>query len=85
MADKHEGRRIGTPTLKIMKCPKCGAEIEMFSTDPKAVCECGHVVYNDMNTCIMYCEHAEECFGTELYNKMVRYRDTDGVPPEGGE
>ncbi|MBQ3736787.1 MAG: hypothetical protein II855_07660 [Candidatus Methanomethylophilaceae archaeon] len=74
---------FGTPTLKIMKCPECGNEIEIFSTDVTAVCEnCGHKVYNDINICVLYCAHAEECVGTELYNKLVRYRDTGGVPPQ---
>ena len=87
MAYNCSGRsNFGTPTLRVMKCPDCGEEIEIFSTDVKAECPgCGHVMYNDINICIRYCAHAEECVGTELYNKLVRYRDTDGVPPEGGE
>ena len=87
MAYNCSGRsNFGTPTLRVMKCPDCGEEIEIFSTDVKAECPgCGHVMYNDINLCIQYCAHAEECVGTELYNKLVRYRDTDGAPPEGGE
>ena len=74
---------FGTPTLRIMKCPECGNDIEIFSTDVKVSCDkCGHTVYNDINLCVTYCAHAEECVGTELYNKLVRYRDTDGVPPK---
>ena len=77
---------FGTPTLRVMKCPECGSEIELFSTDVKATCDkCGFVVYNDINICVTYCAHAEECVGTELYNKLVRYRDTDGVPPKEGD
>jgi len=87
MAHECAGRsNFGTPTLKIHKCPECGGEIELFSTDVKASCpQCGHVIYNDINICVLYCKHAEECVGTELYNKLVRYRDTDGVPPAEGE
>ena len=74
---------FGTPTLRIMKCPECGSEIELFSTDVKVTCDkCGFTAYNDINICVTYCAHAEECVGTELYNKLVRYRDTDGVPPK---
>ncbi len=84
MAYECAGRsNFGTPTLRILKCPECGGEIELFSTDVKAVCErCGHEVFNDINICVLYCKHAEECVGTPLYNKLVRYRDTGGVPPE---
>jgi len=69
---------LGTPTLKIIKCPECGGEIEMFSTDVKVKCDnCGFVAFNDINLCVQWCEHAEECVGTELYNKLVRYRDVE--------
>ena len=69
---------LGTPTLKIIKCPKCGADIELFSTDVKAACyKCGFVAFNDINLCVQWCEHAEECVGTELYNKLVRYREKE--------
>ena len=74
---------FGTPTLRIMKCPECGSEIEMFSTDVKVKCDnCGFTAFNDINICVLHCAHAEECVGTELYNKLVRYRDTGGVPPK---
>ena len=69
---------LGTPTLKIIKCPKCGGEIEMFSTDVKVKCDnCGFVAFNDINLCVQWCEHAEECVGTEMYNKLVRFRDVE--------
>ena len=63
----------GTPTLSIVECPDCGAEVEMFSTDPMATCEtCGRTVFNESNTCIRYCPRAEECWGTELYEEFKR-------------
>ena len=63
----------GTPTLSIVKCPDCGAEVEMFSTDPMATCEtCGRTVFNESNTCIRYCPRAEECWGTERYEEFKR-------------
>ena len=34
MAYECAGRsNFGTPTLRIMKCPECGNEMEMFSTE----------------------------------------------------
>ena len=71
-------RALGTPTLKIIKCPQCGGEIEMFSTDVKVKCDsCGFVAFNDINLCVQWCEHAEECVGTEMYNRLVRFRDIE--------
>ena len=73
------GRSVfGTPTLRIMKCPECGGEIEMFSTDVKVKCDkCGFVAFNDINICVQWCAHAEECVGTEMYNKLVRDRQKE--------
>ena len=69
---------LGTPTLKVVKCPECGGDIELFSTDVKVACDnCGFVAYNDINICVQWCAHAEECVGTEMYNKLVRYRDAE--------
>ena len=34
-----------TPTLQILDCPKCGEELEMFSSDEKVTCpKCGFIV-----------------------------------------
>ena len=69
---------LGTPTLKIVKCPNCGEDIELFSTDVEAKCyKCGFEAFNDINLCVQWCEHAEECVGTEMYNKLVRFREQE--------
>ena len=47
----------------------------MFSTDVKVACyKCGFEAFNDINLCVHWCKHAEECVGTEMYNKLVRDR-----------
>ena len=62
---------LRTPTLKIKKCPKCGAEVEIYSTDMKAKCDkCGTTVFDDLQSCIEWCQYAEKCLGEELYNKL---------------
>ena len=54
----------GTPTLEIKKCPICGENVELFSTDQECVCpQCGFVVYNDLVSCIRWCRYAEKCLG----------------------
>jgi ribosomal protein S27AE len=64
--------RIRTPTLEIRKCPQCGEEVELFSSDPKASCgRCGFVIYNDIQSCIQWCKYARECVGEETYRKLT--------------
>jgi NADH pyrophosphatase NudC (nudix superfamily) len=64
---------VRTPTLKIKKCPKCGTEVELASTDMKVDCpSCGQPIFNSINSCIDYCKYAEECLGTEIYQKYKK-------------
>jgi len=72
MFDRCPGAaNLRTPTLKIKKCPKCGAEVEVFSNDLKVECDsCGFVIYNDLELCINWCKFAKECVGEELYKKL---------------
>jgi len=61
----------GTPTLKIKKCPGCGNEVELFSTDLQQECgKCGFIVYNNIQSCILWCSKARECVGDEMYEKL---------------
>ncbi len=63
---------LRTPTLKIRNCPECGAEIEIFSTERTVVCgACGFVIHNTIESCIRSCPHAKDCFGEELYLKLM--------------
>jgi len=62
---------LRTPTIKIKKCPECGNDVEVFSTDIKVKCDkCGFTVYNDLRTCVQWCKYAEKCVGKELYEKL---------------
>lgn len=62
----------GTPTLEIKKCPQCGAEIEIFSSDTQAVCpNCGKVIYNDIQSCFRWCVYAKQCLGEERYDALM--------------
>jgi len=81
MVHGNAGKRShGTPTLSIVKCPGCGGEVEMFSTDPMATCEaCGKTVFNEANSCIRYCIHAEECWGKELCDEFRRCVEKEEV------
>jgi DNA-directed RNA polymerase subunit RPC12/RpoP len=66
----------GTPTLAIKKCPECGSEVEIFSSDVKVKCrKCGFVVFNDVQSCIEWCKYAEKCLGTPLYKQLKQAAD----------
>ena len=75
--------RLKVPTITEKICPRCGAVIELFSTDVSVPCDkCGFVAYNDLQSCIQWCEHAEECIGTEMYNKLVKNREGKKYDPQ---
>ena len=74
MIDKCPGAKdILMPTLNIKACPECGEEVELVSTDLKADCpRCGFTIYNDVMSCIEWCEYAKECVGGEMYNRLKK-------------
>ena len=62
-----------TPTLEEVTCPQCGEIVELFSTDPSAICEnCGFTIYNNSLSCVQWCEHARECVGDEAYEHLIQ-------------
>ena len=74
MLDKCPGvSTILQPTIKLKNCPQCGEQVELVSTDLKATCpQCGFVIYNDVTSCVQWCEYAKECVGEEMYNKLKK-------------
>ncbi len=74
MLDRCPGSaNIRTPTLTIKKCPECGEEVEVFSSDTKVVCSgCGFTIYNDISGCVRWCRHAKDCLGQEVYDKLSK-------------
>ncbi len=62
----------GAPNLKIKICPECGSEIELFSNEVSSNCEkCNFTAWNNIQSCIAWCEKAKECVGEEMYNRMM--------------
>ena len=65
---------IRMPRLEIRDCPKCGDEIEIFSNEATAKCsKCGFVIYNDLLSCVQWCEYAKECVGEEAYERAMQH------------
>ncbi len=55
------------------KCPRCGQEVELISTDTEVTCEhCGFTIYNDTLSCIQWCRYARQCVGEEMYEAMKK-------------
>lgn len=54
---------ISRPELLLVKCPKCGGEVEIFSDEEKVVCDnCGVAVFREKSpSCFDWCKYAEEC------------------------
>ena len=61
------------PTIKIKKCPECGEEVEIVSSDMQTKCDnCGFTIYNDLISCVQWCAYAEECLGEEICNRLKK-------------
>jgi len=61
------------PRMEIKDCPKCGEEIEIFSNEASAKCpKCKFVIYNDLLSCVEWCEYAKECVGEETYDRLMK-------------
>lgn len=56
----------------IYKCPKCGAEVEIFSDELKVKCrQCGEMVYREKTpSCVEWCAYARQCLGEERWKRM---------------
>ena len=76
----------GKPQIQIYekKCPRCGAEIEIFSIDVKADCpNCGFTVYNDTLSCVQWCKYARECVGEKMYEQLMKIAENRKALAEG--
>ena len=74
MVDQCPGAsNIRMPRLELKPCPRCGEEIEVFSNEASARCvKCGFVVYNDLLSCVEWCEYARECVGDRAYERIMQ-------------
>jgi len=74
MFDKCPGAaHIRTPTIITKKCPECGSEVEIFSNEMLTKCSgCAFTVYNDLESCVQWCQYAVECVGEEQYRRLKK-------------
>ncbi len=67
MVSRCPGQDSRNLRVELYKCPKCGAEVEIFSDESRIKCrKCGTYVYREkMPSCIEWCAKARECLGEE--------------------
>ncbi len=77
MINRCPGQDNMNSRLELYKCPNCGAEVEMFSSELKVKCyQCGHLVYKEkLPSCIDWCAAARQCLGEERWRQLKE----DGV------
>lgn len=58
--------------VELHNCPKCGAEVEIFSFEVRVKCyQCGEMVYKEnIPTCIEWCAAARQCLGEEKWRQF---------------
>ena len=69
------GRRSRELDSCLVKCPECGAVVEIFTDEQKVRCRCGHLILREaVPSCIMWCAAAERCLGQVIDLREVRKR-----------
>jgi len=70
----QKGLRMG-----IYKCPRCGAEVQIFSDETGVKChECGKIIdRSKVPSCIEWCVLAQQCLGEGKYK-------VNSYPKKGG-
>jgi hypothetical protein len=69
--------RIKTPELEILKCPRCGEGVEIFSDEILTPCPaCGTPVSSERQFCVDWCPQARQCLGVawESYSETRERR-----------
>jgi len=63
--------------VKLVACPNCGYEVEIFSDELRVTCPaCGEPIYQEqIPSCIDWCPGARECVGPERWAELQRERE----------
>lgn len=78
------GRQDRNLDSQVVRCPECGAPVEIFSDEQKARCRCGNVILREaLPSCISWCPAAERCLGQIIDIREVRKR-IEAMRREGG-
>lgn len=69
--------------VRVVNCPECKADVEIFSDELRVRCQkCGSQVYIDrLPSCIEWCASAKKCLGDPRWQSIQiepTERETDG-------
>jgi len=72
MAANCPGQDFRKLRVELHRCPKCRAEVEIFSDETRVRCQkCGEAVYRErMPSCIEWCASARQCLGEERWQRL---------------
>ena len=90
MYSKCPGQDNSKLRVELYKCPKCGAEVEIFSDEARIKCQkCGTMVFREKTpSCIEWCSSARQCLGEERWQQLMS-KDENAInqqkPDEGGK
>ncbi|MBG7617055.1 MAG: phosphohydrolase [Chloroflexi bacterium] len=63
----------------LLKCPKCNAEVEMFTDEMKIKCpKCGEKIYRDKTpSCVEWCSSARKCLGEKRWRELTNQKEEE--------
>jgi predicted amidophosphoribosyltransferase len=67
-------KEIRNPYPDELVCSFCCHKNEIWSDEPDMICKgCGKTITRDiMPSCVLWCQAAKECVGTEKYETIVK-------------
>jgi len=74
-------RSLKEPKPEYVRCPNCDFEVEMWTDEVMVRCpSCQEWVTRERGqSCIDWCPKAEECIGTERYQRLKRLRQENAT------
>jgi len=72
MYQRCPGLDNGNLSSKVLVCPGCGTEVEIFSDEVMVRCrKCGRNVYGEKEpSCVDWCAAARRCLGEERWRQL---------------
>ncbi len=67
------GQDMRNLKVDLVKCPKCGAESELFSDEMSIKCrKCGtRIERKQVPSCVQWCASARQCLGEERWRALM--------------
>ena len=87
MFSKCPGQDMRKLRVELYKCPKCGAEVEIFSDETRIKCQkCGTIVFREkIPSCIEWCASARQCLGEERWQQLIGKGERETSEPKPDE